>query len=200
MKSDICKLDGDKADLSAIFVQVEKTAAYEELDKKSALQLRLLAEELVGMLPELLDCVSGEFWIECEDKKFELHASLRAASNDLDFNEKVMALSTSGKNIAAKGIMGKIAATVMDMLHIYTSPEVQENIGYYSMGMGDVSTTSPIWSLNNYRDSAESFAGEGKTEAWDELEKSIVAKIADDVEVGIRGEKVDIIITKKFPA
>lgn len=198
MKSDICKLDGDKADLSAIFTQVEKTAVYEELDTKSALQIRLLAEELVGMLPELLNCVSGEFWIECENKKFDLHASLRAASNDLDFNEKVMSISKSGKNIAAKGIMGKIAAAALSMLHIYSSPEVQENISYYSMGIGSTVDTSPIWSLNNYRDSAEGFAGEGKTEAWDELEKSIVAKIADDVEVGIRGEKVDIIITKTF--
>ena len=33
---------------------------------------------------------------------------------------------------------------------------------------------------------------------WDQLEKSIVAKLADDVIVGVRGKKVEIIIIKEF--
>ena len=33
---------------------------------------------------------------------------------------------------------------------------------------------------------------------WDELQKSIVAKLADDVIVGVRGKKVEIIIKKEF--
>ena len=36
------------------------------------------------------------------------------------------------------------------------------------------------------------------SEEWDQLEKSIVAKLADDVIVGVRGKKVEIIIKKKF--
>ena len=35
-------------------------------------------------------------------------------------------------------------------------------------------------------------------EAWDELEKSIVANIADEVIVGARTNYVDIIVVKKF--
>lgn len=198
MKSDICKLGGNNSYLSEIITQVEKTAVYNELDTKSALQLRLLAEEFVGMLPELLECVSGEFWIESKNKKFELHASLRAASDDLDFNEKVMSISTSGKNIAAKGIMGKIAATILSMLHIYTSPTVQSSIDYFAMGTGTEYVDAEIWSLGNYRNAAKKYINNGKPEAWDELEKSIIAKLADDVEVGIKGEKVDIIIEKTF--
>lgn len=198
MKSDICELDGKKSDLSAIFKQVEKTAVYNELDEKSALQLRLLAEEFVGMLPELLECVSGEFWIESAGKKFELRASLQADKDDLDFNEKVMSISTSGKNIAAEGIMGKIAAAALSMLHIYTSPTVQATVDYFAMGTDVAAGVSDLWSLGNYRDAAKKYVDSGKPEAWDELEKSIVAKVADDVEVGIKGEKVDIIITKTF--
>ena len=33
---------------------------------------------------------------------------------------------------------------------------------------------------------------------WDELEKSIIASIADDVIVGVKGSQADIIIVKKF--
>ena len=39
---------------------------------------------------------------------------------------------------------------------------------------------------------------EEKTEAWDELEKSVIASAADDVIVGVKGRKADIIIVKKF--
>ena len=34
-------------------------------------------------------------------------------------------------------------------------------------------------------------------EEWDELEKSIIANLADDVTVGINGNNVEMIITKK---
>lgn len=37
-----------------------------------------------------------------------------------------------------------------------------------------------------------------KEEEWDQLEKSIVAKLADNVIVGVMGKKVDIIIKKEF--
>ena len=37
-----------------------------------------------------------------------------------------------------------------------------------------------------------------ENEKWDELEKSIVAKLADDVIVGVRGKNVEIVIKKEF--
>ena len=35
-------------------------------------------------------------------------------------------------------------------------------------------------------------------EEWDELEKSVVAKVADDVKVSMRGRNVEMIIVKKI--
>ena len=35
-------------------------------------------------------------------------------------------------------------------------------------------------------------------EAWDELEKSVLAKIADEIKVGVVGDKVEIVIYKSF--
>ena len=40
--------------------------------------------------------------------------------------------------------------------------------------------------------------GMATKEAWDELEKSVIAKIADDVIVGLKGKRVDIIVKKSF--
>ena len=68
MKSDICRILRDGSGLSAIIKEVERCAAYSGVEGKQSLQLQLLAEELVGMLPELLrDCV-GEFWVESSGK------------------------------------------------------------------------------------------------------------------------------------
>jgi hypothetical protein len=52
-----------------------------------------------------------------------------------------------------------------------------------------------LWSLEQYRNDAKS---KKESEAWDELEKSVIASVADDVIVGVKGKRADIIVTKKF--
>ena len=42
------------------------------------------------------------------------------------------------------------------------------------------------------------FKKEENTAAWDELEKSVIASVADDVIVGVKGKHADIIVVKKF--
>ena len=39
---------------------------------------------------------------------------------------------------------------------------------------------------------------EEKKEEWDELEKSVIASVADDITVGIKGTSAEIVIIKKF--
>jgi hypothetical protein len=64
---------------------------------------------------------------------------------------------------------------------------------YYSV---DVHYTY-AWTLDYYvKQQKEGTAESG--EAWDQIEKSIVAKLADDVIVGVRGKKVEIVIKKEF--
>ena len=55
--------------------------------------------------------------------------------------------------------------------------------------------TAGIWSFCDYK---KSLAGSSPDENWDELEKSIVANLADEVKVGIRDNTVELIIDKKF--
>ena len=39
---------------------------------------------------------------------------------------------------------------------------------------------------------------EGAEEAWDELEKSVIAHVADEVKISIRGYDVEMIVYKKI--
>jgi hypothetical protein len=57
---------------------------------------------------------------------------------------------------------------------------------------------SYAWSLDHYIARQQSPLDTAGDEEWDQLEKSIVAKLADDVIVGVRGRRVEIIIQKAF--
>ena len=56
------------------------------------------------------------------------------------------------------------------------------------------------WSLSRYKTSVTEDRDTKKEaeEAWDELEKSIIANIADDVIVGIKDNYVTLTVVKKL--
>ena len=197
MKSNICSLTGQDGEMKAVLQEVEKCTAYNHLPHKSALRARLLAEELVGMLPALLENAEGSFWVENDGSKYEMHVSVKAKETDFFTREKLLAVSTSGKNEANKGIMGKIRAAAELML-FPVSDDLMVN-DFAGFEVDPSMAFSHAWSLRQYENqiSRQDESAE-KREAWDELEKSIIAKLADDVVVGIRGKKVDIIVHKEF--
>ena len=55
----------------------------------------------------------------------------------------------------------------------------------------------PVWSLNSYREALEDKPekDDSDEEAWDELERSIVASLAKDVTIGIKSNLVEMTIT-----
>ena len=208
MKSNICKLNKNLTCLEAVLSEVEKVTAYNGLEDKKALRLRLLAEELCGMLQGLVENFSGEFWAENDGDNYELHVELKADEMNNDLRDELISVSKSGKNAAAKGIMGKIkAVTEMMLLAAFDSshapiPDDREFYDYsgYNMGFGyiDQETAAEIgciytWSLFNYKTAVKE-----KEEEYAELERSIVAKLADDIIVGVRGKNVKIIVKKSF--
>ena len=67
-----------------------------------------------------------------------------------------------------------------------------------SMPMGGYAgESSSVWSMSLYKAEIAKRSGEA-SEEWDELEKSIVANIADDVKVGVRGNRVELTVVKAF--
>ena len=102
MKSDVCKLTQDVESLKVVLTETEKASIYAGLDKKQTSRMRLLAEELVGMLPELLLFSKGDFWVETNGKTFELHASLIPEEPLTAYKrDQLLEVSTTGQNEAA---------------------------------------------------------------------------------------------------
>ena len=174
------------------------------LGHKENLRLRLLAEELIGLLRGITGSVEADYRAWQEDKKFTL--CLRADVNmSMELRRQLLAASSSGKNAAAKGLMGRIR----DMVAAFMLPEKGESNLPSGLSLGLMSMGSPsryrsgeayAWTLSQYMSEIRNGREHDReaAEAWDELEKSIVANLADDVSVKIEGSGVEIAITKAF--
>lgn len=199
MKSNVCKIENGTKDLAAILAESEKVAVYNELTHKQALQLRLICEEIDGMLPNIIDRFNGEFWIEFEDGVCKVNVSLRFHEFTAEKKEGLVGIAKNKRNAATVGIVGKIRSSLEDIFLnedvALGSDMMSESFYYYSPDIHDRMDYSYQWSLERYR---VAVTNKEKTEEWDELEKSVIASVADDVIVGVKGKRADIVVMKKF--
>ncbi len=199
MRTDIIEVSSWDDRIGTVLSHVEKMAVYKELPPKQTMHLRLLAEEMMSMMRSITRGMHGEFWIEDEDQVYELHLRVRTVM-DSEKREQLLSAASSGKNESARGLMGRLR-DFFDRgadadVNAYTSPLM---LG----GMYEDSSTPALnwdWSLERYVEAYRNdhHVTEEQKEAWDELEKSVVARVADDVLVSIRGGTVEMVIVKKM--
>ena len=194
MKSNVCRIENGIKDLNAILKESEKVAVYNELTHKQALQLRLICEEIDGMLPKIIDDFDGDLWIEFEDGVCKVNLSIRFAEFSPEKKADLVAIAKNKKNAAATGIVGKIRSAIEDFFLD------EDTIQAFAMSAGAMQAAGyndyvHNWSLEQYRSSVKK---ESKEQDWDELEKSVIASVADDVIVGVKGKSAEIVIVKKF--
>lgn len=198
MKSNICKIDSGTRDLAAILRESEKVAVYNELNHKQTMQLRLICEEIDGMLPNIIDDFEGAFWIEFEDGVCKVKVSLRFEEFTAVKKADLVGIAKNKKNAAARGIVGKIRSAIENVFldeDVISDYEIASGSYYYTTEYNEYMDYSCLWTLDRYK----SIVGkEDQSEEWDELEKSLIASLADDVIVGVKGKQADIIIVKKF--
>ena len=198
MKSNVCKIENGIKDLEAILKESEKVAVYNELTHKQALQLRLICEEIDGMLPKIVDGFDGDLWIEFENGVCKVNVSIAFDHITGSKREELIKVAKNQKNAAAVGIVGKIRAAIenffLDEENI-CALESSADMFHMATGFSDGVDYSYLWSLEQYRSNV---AKGDKPENQDELEKSVIASVADDVVIGIKGKQADIVITKRF--
>ena len=147
------------------------------LGEKNAFKLRLLGEETLDMTKTLIgEDVVMTFWLNGNDQecRINLNSKIELSSND---QEKLMSLSTSGENASQRGFMNRVRS-------FFSNPQQKK----------------ATWSLEEYRKELNQKKEEDiySQEAWEDLERSIVANLADSVEVGIDSKEVTLMIIKRF--
>ena len=176
-----------------------------ELSAKDELHIKLVFEETIGMLKAMAGEYRALIWFE----KYKNQMCLRlTAKTDMDAEKKnsLLGVSSSGVNSSVHGFMDKVRDVIENGILDYNNVmKLQQEYGggfvsYGTMGMYSssegLSDAGLAWSLYEYRNSlSEEMGGDVSAKAaWDELEKSIVANIAKDVVVGVKGDRVDMTI------
>lgn len=215
MISDKISVTNTGEGMTAALDQAAASAAYRGLSGKAALHLRLLAEEMLGMVRQITGETQAEFWIESEGMRFELHLLSRPVITG-EMRKELLSVASSGKNAAAVGVMGKLRDIFERAFDASTTGNPAGDVSYFTQGLmySGTDTIDPMgyalnaalgsgeanWSMKKYKATVaqEKAEDEAAREEWDELEKSIIANIADEVTISIRGGSVEMIAYKKF--
>ena len=199
--------------LEKAFLKVDKCSEELKLKNKDALRVKLLLEETIGMFEEMTDAFTALMWVE----KYKNQCAIKLIGNakiDADTKMELLSVSSTGTNTMAKGFMGKIKdiietgilnyEAVMKLNQQYNGiPVNYAGLGVYSalgIATNPAAFSGMMWSMQDYKHSLEEgkASDEGMLGAWDELEKSIVASVADDVIVGVDRNKVQITMIYKL--
>lgn len=211
MRTDIIRvysnLDGSDKALNA----AEKFVVYNELGGKDGRHLRLLTEETISMLHGIMEDFSGSFWIESEQTKKGMLCRICLTIDrqaNMEQEEHILSVASSGKNESTRGVVGKIRELIRRSIQSSSSEEEKElrnmSDAWLGMGAGTGSAVVPIqgdncWSLQLYRNNLSAQQNE-KTQEWDELEKSIIAKLSDEVKVWLMTDETRIVVEKLIRA
>ena len=166
---------------------------------KDFYHLGLLTEETLGMANQILHVYDGELWVESTASGYEI--ILEAAVHEKDRGK---AVSTASQ----EGFMAKIAEMMNCSYMFEDIAEMPDDLAgvlpdYMSYGIREekeAQAWAGRWSLSVYRDNLRNRQGENPEAelALDELEKSIVAHLADDVTIGIHGHRIRLAISKEL--
>ncbi len=176
-----------------------------EVSSKDERHLKLLFEETIGMLGAMV----GDYHVAIRFERYKREACIKLTAKtliDSDKKSKLLDVSKEHQNALSKGFMGKVGDIIESGINNYNNiMSLQQQYGldvidYGSMGLysstGSISDAGLMWSLYDYKNALQDASDEkdGAKEAWDELEKSIVANVAKDVLVGVKGNRVDMTI------
>ena len=185
--------------------ETEKYSAYNSLSPKNAMHVRLLSEETLCLVRAIAGEFSAQFWIEGDGKSCEIHLKAITEMNRQKRTD-FLSVSSTGKNIEAKTFMGKVRDMIEKSLESYEEIDQLRQkhgimnslaVGNWGMESMEGSVSGMYWSLEEYRKNVEEHV-ETAEDAKDELEKSIVANLANNIRVGIRKEEIHLIIDKIF--
>lgn len=207
MKTDVITIRSDLDGSDLALMTAEKFSEYHDITGKDAMHLRLLTEEAVSMIHGILDDFRGKFWMESEKTKRGLLCRICLSAEkqiNSEQESQILSVATSGKNESARGIVGKIRELLRRSLQPSSDDEalaIQNMADAWlqtgSSNSGFAAPGAAFWSLQIYRQNLAEKTGSPER---DELEKSIIAKIADEVKVWLRSDATEIAIEKTVSA
>ena len=176
MKSDVIRIDNQGYGFEDAIMEVERAACYRGLSHKEEMQLRLCAEEMLSLVRSVTGEMKASFWLENEGKAFDLHLYTRTLM-DKEKRSLLIQSTTSRRNESATTFLGKLRDLFEEAILGY--PDDSDD------GIPD----------EVYKDLVVHPA---ENPEWDEYEKSVLRSVADKVKIAIRGDSIDMTVSKSF--
>ena len=148
---------------------VNEFASRQRLEEPERMKLELMVEEIIGIMSHIVDDVNGRFWIEGSGMKYRIHIKFTVTVGSREY-KKLLALSSSGRNEAAKSLSEKLWSKMV--------------VGLKTTDGVDSKNEEYEWSLRE---------NEGQN---DDISESILASLADDIKVSVTRDLVELVIIK----
>ena len=173
-RTDTYKLYDTKEPIARVITATEKFGTRLKLSPKNIMQLQLISEELIGIVRNILEDAKATFWIEGSGLLCRIHLHMPTSVESAEY-QKLIALSTSGRNEAVQNLSGKIWQ--MTMNGILQKKDNEEKKG-----------RSFTWSLREFESTGDTSL----------LGESILSSMANDVQVKVTKKSVELIVVKKM--
>ena len=198
------RLESTGKDIDEVLKVAHDFSENMKLSDKDTRRIRLLTEETMAMIRTLTGEMELTLSFIGKDDKCIIQVETDTIMNAIK-KEEILSMSSSGKNISAKGIMGKIRDVFETAIFMPTSALTEEySARIDSMGVplqtdSEEYFDSLYWTLSDYKTNIEKTEeSKEKEDEWDELEKSIVSNVAYDVQVGVKSGHVIMCIVYKI--
>ena len=156
--------------------ETREFAAQAGLSPKQGTHLCLITEEMLSLMNSVAGTLNAEFWLENEGTECRLHLTAKQKLGNTQRNDLIES-SSSKKNEAAKGFLGKLREVFVSALSVSGDIEKYYGSEGYSSDISDEIIAMPN---------------------WDKYERSVLLALSDNVKVSIRGGVVDLTVLKKF--
>ncbi len=173
MKTDVIRVTGSSEDIKKAFAITKRYCDYMGISKDRALNVRHLVEESFGVIGDIIEGFSSDFWIEStKDSDCRICFAMIGKLNKTQKQELI-------RN-STKSINSSSALTNWIMNFLGKSLAEQE-----SKNKGD----ERIWTLSKYKNGIDE-------STWNGMGKSIITRLADDICIEMHDDKIKFVVIK----
>ena len=177
MKSDIITIDNQGNGFADAVAETKKVAGFTGLNERETIRLTMLTHEMLSLVRSVTGEMQASFWIEQTGRDFELNLTTETVM-DKEKRYLLISSASSRKNEEANSFLGKLRDSFEKAMAADPQPRNAEGIPEELVL--DLAT--------RVVDDPE----------WDGYERSVLRKLADNVKIGIRGNKVHMTVSKRF--
>lgn len=199
-KSKTIALDGSNESIKRAIDEAERYGTSENLGQNMKLKLRLVAEELLTLTKTIPHLENGTFRIERDGNDYDMCFDATGVI-DKKVRNKLVGVSTDNTNQAYEGISGLFTKAIDSMIQMSIDDKKgvnksSQNAMEESIGKSD---NNYKWSYNIYKEKEMDFADEeGININEEEIGKSLLMKMSDDIRISVRTNHVNMrVLVKK---